>query len=105
MARAVTKRTIVVAGSAPGFPHGIIDPIPELSDMARERGVGFHTDACLGGFVLPWAERLGYEVADRIHIHRLGRRLCVVKPGNHSMSEAVAMMTGAMEPPAEVQAA
>lgn len=46
-----------------------------------------------------------FEVADRIHIHRLGRRLCVVKPGDHSMSEAVAMMTGAMEPPAEIQAA
>lgn len=62
MANAVTKRTVVVVGSAPGFPHGIIDPIPALSDMARERGVGFHTDACLGGFVLPWAERLGYDV-------------------------------------------
>ncbi len=62
MAAAVTKRTVVVAGSTPGFPHGVIDPIPELSDMARERGVGFHTDACLGGFVLPWAERLGYRV-------------------------------------------
>ncbi|WP_068108768.1 ATP-binding cassette domain-containing protein [Tropicimonas marinistellae] len=46
-----------------------------------------------------------FEVADRIHIHRLGRRLCVIKPSDHSMSEAVAMMTGAMEPPKEVQAA
>ncbi len=62
MARAVGRRTIVVAGSAPGFPHGVIDPIADLSEMARERGVGFHTDACLGGFVLPWAERLGYAV-------------------------------------------
>ena len=62
MARAVSRRTIVVAGSSPGFPHGVIDPIPALSDMARERGIGFHTDACLGGFVLPWADRLGYEV-------------------------------------------
>ena len=62
MTRAVTRRTVVVAGSAPGFPHGVIDPIGELSTMARERGVGFHTDACLGGFVLPWAERLGYDV-------------------------------------------
>jgi len=62
MARAVTRRTVVVAGSAPGFPHGIIDPIEQLADMARERGVGFHTDACLGGFVLPWAERLGYTI-------------------------------------------
>ncbi len=63
MARAMTRRTIVVAGSSPGFPHGVIDPIAELSDMARERGVAFHTDACLGGFVLPWAERLGYDIA------------------------------------------
>jgi len=63
MARAVTKRTVVVAGSTPGFPHGIIDPIERLADMARERGIGFHTDACLGGFVLPWAEKLGYDIA------------------------------------------
>jgi glutamate/tyrosine decarboxylase-like PLP-dependent enzyme len=40
----------------------VIDPIEELSELARERGVGFHTDACLGGFLLPWAERLGYGV-------------------------------------------
>jgi len=52
----------VIVGSAPSFPHGMIDPIEELSDLARERGIGFHTDACLGGFVLPWAERLGYPV-------------------------------------------
>lgn len=40
-----------------------------------------------------------FEVADRIHIHRLGRRLCVIDPKEYSMSDAVAMMTGAMEPP------
>ncbi|HEX9762471.1 MAG TPA: aminotransferase class V-fold PLP-dependent enzyme [Acidimicrobiia bacterium] len=62
MARAMTRKTVVVAGSAPGFPHGVIDPIAELADMARERGAGFHTDACLGGFILPWAARLGYDV-------------------------------------------
>ena len=42
-----------------------------------------------------------FEVADRIHIHRLGRRLCVIKPGDFRMSEAVAFMTGAAEPPVE----
>ncbi|MEJ5255399.1 MAG: aminotransferase class V-fold PLP-dependent enzyme [Acidimicrobiales bacterium] len=62
MADAVTDDTVVIVGSAPPFPHGIIDPIEELSELARERGIGFHTDACLGGFVLPWAEKLGYEV-------------------------------------------
>ncbi|MBU4179467.1 MAG: aminotransferase class V-fold PLP-dependent enzyme, partial [Actinobacteria bacterium] len=60
--KAVTKNTIVIVGSSPSFPHGIIDPIEDLSELARERGIGFHTDACLGGFVLPWAERLGYDV-------------------------------------------
>jgi fructose transport system ATP-binding protein len=40
-----------------------------------------------------------FELADRIHIHRLGRRLCVIDPKKYSMSDAVAMMTGAMAPP------
>jgi glutamate/tyrosine decarboxylase-like PLP-dependent enzyme len=59
---AITANTIVLVGSAPSFPHGIIDPIEELSELARASGIGFHTDACLGGFVLPWAERLGYSI-------------------------------------------
>ncbi len=61
-AAAITRRTIVIVGSAPSFPHGVIDPIEELSELAFRKGVGFHTDACLGGFVLPWAEKLGYPV-------------------------------------------
>jgi sphinganine-1-phosphate aldolase len=60
--KAITPNTIVLIGSAPSFPHGAIDPIEELSELARPRGVGFHVDACLGGFVLPWAEKLGYPV-------------------------------------------
>ena len=46
-----------------------------------------------------------FEVADRIHVHRLGRRLCVIDPADHTMSDAVAFMTGAKDPPAEVMAA
>ncbi len=46
-----------------------------------------------------------FEVADRIHIHRLGRRLCVIDPKKYSMSDAVALMTGAMSPPEEAKAA
>ncbi len=60
--RSINKNTIALVGSAPAFPHGIIDPISELSDLALEHGVGLHVDACLGGFVLPWAERLGAPV-------------------------------------------
>ena len=60
--RAITRNTVVIVGSAPCFPHGAIDPIAEMSALALERGIGFHTDACLGGFLLPWAAELGYDV-------------------------------------------
>jgi fructose transport system ATP-binding protein len=46
-----------------------------------------------------------FEVADRIHIHRLGRRLCIIDPKDYTMSDAVAFMTGAKEPPREAVAA
>lgn len=60
--RAINRNTIVIVGSAPTFPHGIIDDIPALSAIALEHGVGFHTDSCLGGFIVPFAEKLGYKV-------------------------------------------
>ncbi len=44
-----------------------------------------------------------FEVADRIHIHRLGKRLCVIDPKDYTMSDAVAFMTGAKEPPADTK--
>jgi len=59
---AINENTIALVGSAPAFPHGIVDPIEELSELASQYELGFHTDACLGGFILPWAEKLGYEV-------------------------------------------
>ncbi len=59
---AITKNTAVIVGSAPTYPHGVIDSIGEMSELAREQGIGFHTDSCLGGFILPWARKLGYEV-------------------------------------------
>ncbi|MDF1601614.1 ATP-binding cassette domain-containing protein [Mesorhizobium sp. YIM 152430] len=46
-----------------------------------------------------------FEVADRIHVHRLGRRLCVIDPKEHTMSDAVAFMTGAKAPPELAEAA
>ncbi|KAK6241827.1 hypothetical protein SCA6_007216 [Theobroma cacao] len=51
-----------IVGSAPGFPHGIIDPIEELGKLAYSYGVCFHVDLCLGGFVLPFAHKLGYPI-------------------------------------------
>jgi fructose transport system ATP-binding protein len=46
-----------------------------------------------------------FEVADRIHVHRLGKRLCVINPKDYTMSDAVAFMTGAKEPPTAPRAA
>lgn len=62
MKKAVDRNTICMVGSAPAFPHGVVDPIAELAAYAAKKDIGFHTDACLGGFVLPWARELGYEV-------------------------------------------
>lgn len=59
---AVNNNTIVIVGSAPSFPHGTFDPIKEMSDIALKNKIGFHTDCCLGGFVVPFAEKLGYKV-------------------------------------------
>lgn len=54
--------TILMVGSAPAYPHGVVDPIEELAAIAQEAGILFHTDACLGGFLLPFAERIGKAV-------------------------------------------
>ena len=58
----VDANTVLIVGSAYGFPHGVIDPIEELSGRALERGIPFHSDTCIGSFVLPFMERLGYEI-------------------------------------------
>lgn len=60
--RVVNANTICIIGSAPSFPHGTFDPIEELSEIAYKNKIGFHTDCCLGGFVVPFAEKLGYPV-------------------------------------------
>lgn len=59
---AVNGNTVLVVGSAPAYPHGVIDPIPELAGLAAEREIPCHVDACLGGFLLPFMEKLGYPV-------------------------------------------
>ena len=61
---AVNDNTILIVGSAPQFPQGVVDPIPELAAIAKEKGIPCHVDACLGGFMLPWLRKLGYPVPD-----------------------------------------
>ncbi len=61
---AITPRTILLVGSAPSYPHGVVDPIPELAQVAQENGLLFHVDACVGGFMLPFVRKLGYPMPD-----------------------------------------
>lgn len=61
-ARLVGDDTAVVVASAFSYPHGVMDPVVELAALAAERGAGCHVDACIGGFVLPFLERLGEDV-------------------------------------------
>jgi sphinganine-1-phosphate aldolase len=58
----IHDNTVALVGSAGNYPYGLIDPLEKLSDLALEHGLGFHVDGCLGGFILPWAEKLGYDV-------------------------------------------
>lgn len=51
--------TVMLVGSAPAYPHGIIDPLAEMSALAVEKGVWLHVDACVGGYVIPFIEQLG----------------------------------------------
>lgn len=60
--KAINDNTILLVGSAPQYAHGVVDPIADLGRLAEERGILCHVDACIGGFVLPWVEKLGYPV-------------------------------------------
>ncbi len=62
MARALTDDTILIAGSAPTYPHGVFDPITELGRLALDRDLWLHVDACFGGFLAPFVGRLGHEI-------------------------------------------
>lgn len=61
---AINENTILIVGSAPAYPQGVIDPISELSHLAKDNGILMHVDACLGGFLLPFVKKLGYDIPD-----------------------------------------
>lgn len=62
MAAAIDERTVLVVASAPSYAHGVVDPVTDIAAAAAERGVRCHVDACIGGWVLPYAARLGRPV-------------------------------------------
>lgn len=62
MAAVLTPNTIMLVGSAPCFPYGVIDDISGLGALARKEGLWLHVDACIGGFLAPFVWRLGYPI-------------------------------------------
>ena len=60
--RQINTNTVALVGSAGNYPYGLIDPLEDLSDLALKHNLGLHVDGCLGGFILPWAEKLGYPI-------------------------------------------
>lgn len=62
--KAITPNTIAIVGSAPSFPHGVIDNITKLARFTLENNLWLHVDACVGGFILPFARKLGHLIPD-----------------------------------------
>jgi sphinganine-1-phosphate aldolase len=60
--KAIDRNTILLVGSAPQYCHCVVDPIEELSVLAIDKGLPLHVDACFGGFMLPWLEKLGEKI-------------------------------------------
>ncbi len=58
----INERTVALVGSAGNYPYGTIDSIAELAELAASNDIGLHVDGCLGGFILPWGEQLGYDI-------------------------------------------
>lgn len=59
---AIDERTCMLYASAPGYPHGVFDPIEEIGALAKKRSLWLHVDACVGGFLAPFARELGYPI-------------------------------------------
>ncbi len=62
MGKAADERTIMIVGSAPCFPYGLIDPIEKLGALAQARGLWLHVDACVGGYIAPFVRMNGGDI-------------------------------------------
>lgn len=58
----INRNTVMLLGSAPAYPHGVIDPIEALGEVAARHHVPLHVDACVGGFILPFMALNGIEL-------------------------------------------
>eukprot|EP00600_Ochromonadales_sp_CCMP1393_P002074 CAMPEP_0174979846 /NCGR_PEP_ID=MMETSP0004_2-20121128/15025_1 /TAXON_ID=420556 /ORGANISM="Ochromonas sp., Strain CCMP1393" /LENGTH=598 /DNA_ID=CAMNT_0016231453 /DNA_START=63 /DNA_END=1859 /DNA_ORIENTATION=- len=61
---AIGPNTIMLYASAPSYPHGAIDPVKQMGQIALKYQIGLHVDCCLGGFVLPFAKKMGFNIPE-----------------------------------------
>lgn len=61
MEKLITRNTVALVASAPCYPYGTMDPIPAIAELARKNNLPLHVDACIGGFLVPWIEKLPKE--------------------------------------------
>lgn len=59
--RLINPNTILLVASCPNYPHGIIDPIPQLSRLAVQHSLPLHVDCCLGSFLVPLLSKAGFS--------------------------------------------
>jgi glutamate/tyrosine decarboxylase-like PLP-dependent enzyme len=64
MEAAITNNTVLLVCSAPSYAHGVIDPISDIAAIAQKHELFCHVDACVGGFYLPFAKQLGFDIPD-----------------------------------------
>lgn len=62
MAEHIDENTVLVVASTPQYPQGVIDPVTDIAALAAARDINCHVDACMGGVVLPYLERLGEPI-------------------------------------------
>ena len=62
LSKLINRNTIMILGSAPEYPHGTIDPIEAIGDIAQKHNIPLHVDACVGGFILPFMEMNGEDI-------------------------------------------
>ncbi|CAM6052283.1 unnamed protein product [Sphagnum compactum] len=106
----INKNTIMIVGSSPGFPHGVIDPIEEIAALALQFGICVHVDLCLGGFILPFARKLGYPIPPfdfqvpgvtsiSVDVHKYGlgpKGTSVVLYHNHELRQVLTEWSGGL---------
>jgi len=62
MSQLIDDDTMMIVGSAPCFPYGVVDPIEDIAEIARKRNLWMHVDACVGGYIAPFVRMIGRDV-------------------------------------------